>query len=301
VLQRIVKIFKRAPEMLCDGVTCYRNRYRPKEAEFLSGIDSILHAPLPTVAWLLPAAIMGLILVMILWATFSKVDIVSPSIGKTVPSSRVQLVQALEFCVVKEVLVQEGQSVQAGQPLILFDQTEVEGDALDLRNQLDRLLVQRARLSALAEASLEEHGVFVEPEGVHSILINSERSILDAQWEMHLAELATLDQEIASKEAEYEEALAQLTKNRNMLQFAQNRVDRLDVLFREGAVSKSGLEEVEEQLVERRQTQAVMEQTALRVEAELGGGAVPAYSADGACSMQAANSYHRTEFAGIRA
>lgn len=260
----------RAPKVACDGVTCYRDRYRPKEAEFLSGIDSVLHAPLPTVAWLLPASIMALILVMLLWASLSTVDIISPSMGKTIPSSRVQLIQAPELCVVKEVLVREGQSVEMGQPLIIFDHTEVEGDALDLRNQLNRLLVQRARLGALARAEMDQVFDLEAPEGVPDILVQSERRIMDAQWEAHLAELATLDQQIASKEAEYEEALAQVSKSKNMLRFAENRVERLDQLYRESAVSKSGLEEVEEQLVDRRQTQNVMEQTAFKIEAEIG-------------------------------
>lgn len=269
-LRRTLNAFKRAPEVICDGVTCYRNRYRPKEAEFLSGIDSVIHAPLPTVFWLLPASIMALIFTMIFWATFSWVDIVSPSMGKTVPSSYVQLIQAPELSVVKEVLVREGQSVKAGQKLIIFDHTEVDGDALDLRNQLSRLQVQRARLLALAESDLEELGLFVEPDGVQPVLVKSEKRIMEVQWEAHLAELATLDQQIASKEAEYNEALAQSTKNRSMLRFAENRVDRMDQLFKENAVSKSGLEEMEEQLVERKQTQSVMEHTALKIEAEIG-------------------------------
>lgn len=266
----IGSFFKKSPEVVCDGVTCFRTRYRAKEAEFLSGIDSVVHAPLPLVAWLLPAAIMLLIFAMILWASLSRVDIISPSMGKTVPSSRVQLIQAPELCVVKEVLVREGQSVEAGQTLITFDQTEVEGDALDLRNQLNRLLAQRARLSALAEVDLEELGEFTEPEGVDPALVNSERRIMDAQWEAHRAEMATLDQQIAGKEAEHDETLAESTKNKSMLRFAVNRVDRLGQLFREKAVSKSSLEEMEEQLVERRQTQSVMEKTAHRIEAEIG-------------------------------
>ncbi len=268
--RRILNTFKQAPRVICDGMTCYRDRYRPKEAEFLSGIDSILHAPLPTVAWLLPASIMALIFILILWASLSTVEIISPSMGKTVPSSRVQLIQAPELCVVREVLVREGESVKAGQLLIAFDHTEVEGDALDLRNQLHRLQTQRARLSALAESDIEELADFIEPQGVHQLLVKSEKRIMEAQWEAHLADLATLDQQIASKEAEYNESLAQLTKNRSMLRFAVNRVDRMDQLFKENAVSKSGLEEMEEQLVERRQSQTVMEQTALKIEAEIG-------------------------------
>lgn len=269
-LKRTLDAFKRAPKVICDGVTCYRDRYSPNEARFLSGIDAVIHAPLPTVAWLLPTTIMTLFFVMIAWATFSQVDIISPSMGKTVPSSHVQLIQAPELGVVKEVLVREGQSVKAGQTLITFDQTEEEGDALDLRSQLDRLLTQRARLSALAESELEDIGLFKEPEDVHPVFIQSEKRIMEAQWRAHLAELATLDQQIISKEAEYAEALAQLNKTRSMLRFAENRVERMDQLFKENAVSKSGLEEMEEQLVERRQTLMVLEQTALKIEADIG-------------------------------
>ncbi|MFW5498127.1 MULTISPECIES: HlyD family type I secretion periplasmic adaptor subunit [unclassified Maridesulfovibrio] len=258
-----------APKSVCDGIHCYKNRYRSKEAEYLSGIDAVVNAPLPTIAWLLPVAIMGLISVAILWATFSQIDIISPATGKTIPSGRVKVIQAPELCVIKEVLVQEGQSVEAGQTLIAFDQTEVEGDALDISNQLDRQYARRARLAVLSESD-DSVGDFMEPAGVPQFLVEAERRIMYSQWDSFCAEMATLDQEIAGKEAEYEETLAQLEKIRSMVGFAERRVERLEKLFQEKAVSRSGLEEMEEQLVERRQSESVLTQTAKKIETEIG-------------------------------
>lgn len=269
-IKRCLELLRLVPRSICNGVNCYKNRYSSKEAEYLSGIDAVVHAPIPTVALIFPMSIMGLIFVALLWATFSQIDIISPATGKTVPSGRVKVIQAPELCVIKEVLVQEGQAVEAGQPLITFDQTEVEGDALDLRNQLDLQYARRARLTALSESDADSIGDFMNPAGVPSFMLESEKRIMYSQWESFCAEMATLDQEITGKEAEYEETLAQLGKVRSMAVFAERRVERLEKLFKEKAVSRSGLEEMEEQLVERRQSESVLAQTAKKIEAEIG-------------------------------
>ncbi|WP_147821031.1 HlyD family type I secretion periplasmic adaptor subunit [Salidesulfovibrio onnuriiensis] len=262
--------YQKAQETVCDGIECYKNRYRPKEAEYLSGIDAVLHAPLPTIAWLLPASIMAFFLVFMVWACFSEVEIISPSMGKTVPSSRVQLIQAPELCIIREVLVREGQSVKAGQPLIVFDQTEAEGDVRDLENQLNKLKAQHARLAALADSDDDLMLPYVAPEGVPARLIETEKRIMEAQFESHCADMATLDQGIAQKEAELKEVQAELDKATAMLRFSRQRMERLEQLFADDAVSKSGLEEVEEEWEDRRKSLDVLTQSLRRIEAELG-------------------------------
>jgi len=270
LISRFSGKYKKTQETVCDGIECYKNRYRPKEAEYLSGIDSVLHAPLPTIAWLLPASITGFFFIFMLWACFSEVEIISPAMGKTVPSSRVQVIQAPELCIIKEVLVREGESVKEGQPLIIFDQTETEGQVRDLDNQLNKLLAQRARLAALSESDCDQLQSYMEPAGVPARLLETEQRIMEAQYESHCADMATLDQSIAQKEAELHEVQAEAAKATALLRFSRQRMERLEQLFADKAVSKSGLEEVEEEWEDRRKSLDVLTQSLVRIEAELG-------------------------------
>lgn len=86
-----------------------------------------------------------LVLVLLAWAAFGKVDVVASADGKLVPQTLVKVVQPAESGVVKQLLVQEGDSVKAGQVLARLDTTiaraEQAGVASDLASQ--RLQVRR--------------------------------------------------------------------------------------------------------------------------------------------------------------
>ncbi|MBF0164862.1 MAG: HlyD family type I secretion periplasmic adaptor subunit [Magnetococcales bacterium] len=58
---------------------------------------------------------------LILWAQVGKLDIMSLAEGKIVPLSQLQQIQHLEGGIIREILVQEGQKVEAGQPMVVLD------------------------------------------------------------------------------------------------------------------------------------------------------------------------------------
>ncbi|MRR58091.1 MAG: HlyD family type I secretion periplasmic adaptor subunit [Deltaproteobacteria bacterium] len=82
---------------------------------------------------------------LILWAVFGKLDIVAVAEGKLVPQSYVKIVQPAEAGIVKEILVAEGQPVQAGQTLMRMDTliTEAEGKSIESEFQRKSLTLRR--------------------------------------------------------------------------------------------------------------------------------------------------------------
>ena len=86
-----------------------------------------------------------LVLVLLVWAGVGQIDIIASAEGKLVPQTLLKVVQPAESGVVKQLLVQEGDSVHAGQVLARLDTTiaraEGAGVASDLAIQ--RLQVRR--------------------------------------------------------------------------------------------------------------------------------------------------------------
>lgn len=80
-----------------------------------------------------------LVLVLIIWAAFSKLDIIATTEGKLTPQTLVKIVQPAESGVVKQLLVEEGDVVKAGQVLARLDTTvahaEQAGVVADLATQ----------------------------------------------------------------------------------------------------------------------------------------------------------------------
>lgn len=82
------------------------------------------------------------------WACWAELDIVAIAEGRVQPVTTVRVSQPAEGGVVREVLVQDGQRVQAGAPLVLLDPLPAEQDATASRTQQARLQIQLQRIDA---------------------------------------------------------------------------------------------------------------------------------------------------------
>lgn len=93
------------------------------------------------VLWVLLSLLGGLLL----WAVVGQLDIVAVAEGKLVPQSYVKIVQPSEAGIVKEILVNEGQAVVAGQALMRMDAliTDADAKSLDAEHQRKRLSLRR--------------------------------------------------------------------------------------------------------------------------------------------------------------
>lgn len=60
---------------------------------------------------------------LIVWSAFAEIDEVTKGDGRVIPSRQLQVVQSLDGGVVSEILVKEGQQVEAGQLLLKIDET----------------------------------------------------------------------------------------------------------------------------------------------------------------------------------
>nr|MBP8175111.1 biotin/lipoyl-binding protein [Sphaerotilus sp.] len=88
---------------------------------------------------------------LIVWAAFAEIDEVTKGDGRVIPSRQLQVVQSLDGGVVSEILVREGQQVEAGQLLLKIDETRATSGVNESAAQAFALQVKQARLKALAE------------------------------------------------------------------------------------------------------------------------------------------------------
>ncbi len=108
-----------------------------------------LHASPPTlfvrwVLWLL----LALVFVLLAWAAFGRLDIVAVAQGKLVPLSRIKIVQPAEAGVVKQILIQEGETVKRGQVLMRMDAVLSDADAQSLQGEILRHVLTLRRIDA---------------------------------------------------------------------------------------------------------------------------------------------------------
>jgi adhesin transport system membrane fusion protein len=92
-------------------------------------------------------AMIGLV-IMTTWAGMTEIDQVKRAQGQVIASDRTQVIQAVDGGVLRELLVQEGDEVQAGQLLASFEKTRVRAALDDTQGKVMALRITLARLRA---------------------------------------------------------------------------------------------------------------------------------------------------------
>jgi len=224
---------------------------RREELAFLPAALEIVETPPSPIGRAIGSAIIFLFCVALIWAWWSRIDIVASATGKILPSSRVKVIQPFETAVVRSIRVQDGQAVKAGDILIELDPTANEAERDHLRNDLlaERLNIARLR-AALADDPAAD---FVPPAGADPELINTQRQLLLNQVTEHRAKIAALLRQQAQKEAEHATTAATIHKLETIIPVIQSRVDIRKTLVEKELGSKLTYFEVFQLLVEQQE------------------------------------------------
>ena len=149
---------------------------------------SIGEPPLPRsslVVWILSL----LLLCLLAWAWYFKLDEVSTGTGKVVPSAKEQVIQSLEGGILVDLRVREGDLVEAGQVLAQLDRTKTQSTVNESASKLRAALAMSARLNAEVNSLPLNFPPEVreEPDLLQSeaLLYKSRREGLNSAFESH--------------------------------------------------------------------------------------------------------------------
>jgi adhesin transport system membrane fusion protein len=181
------------------------------DAGFSGDADRAILEQEPLRARMLVNSLGVVFILAVLWAGFSEIDEITKGEGKVIPSRQLQIMQSLDGGVVSEILVQEGQVVEAGQILVNIDTTRFDSSVKENRVQYLALLARAARVRALAEGvpfvpppeALAEAPKTVEEE---LRAYESSTSTLNAQLGIAQQQLAQRQQELVEMRAKREQA-----------------------------------------------------------------------------------------------
>src|SRR4051812_25982946 len=204
------------------------------------------HALVRTGAWILFGAVMP----MALWMGLAPLSmaVVAPAVVKVDLNRRP--VQHLEGGTVREVLVRDGQHVNAGDAVLVLGDVRVDAD----RNRLDyRVLVERAGMVRLeAESALstilrfpadvvkaaKDDRRIGEAIAKEAALFKAQRYSLDSGIELMRAQREHMQQEILSVRSQIEQSQKSLALQRSDLEANRG-------LIKEGFISASRISQLE--------------------------------------------------------
>lgn len=114
----------------------------PDALDFAPGLLAIQECPPAKLPRTVMYTVLVLFLIMLAWSIFGKLDIIASAEGRLVPQTYVKIVQPSEAGIVQDILVLEGQEVEAGQVLMRMDTKLTETIQNELR--LKSLTLRRA-------------------------------------------------------------------------------------------------------------------------------------------------------------
>lgn len=221
-------------------VAAVKNTFERTRLQFLPAALEVQHSPPHPLARWLGIGIILFFSLAIAWGVFGKVDVVAMAEGKIIPSARIKEIQPLEKGIVKEILVREGQSVKAGDALIVLDGTSSSAARDRLANELqamqDMLLLEQSFLARLENTA----------EVTRSAMPELQEKLLEQQWQQYNARLAALRSQREHRIAEKQANSETIIKWQNTLPMISQRVNGLKQLAGKKLVAENQYLELEE-------------------------------------------------------
>jgi hemolysin D len=274
-----------------EVVTKLRNRWQERanmgdndlarqELAFLPAALEIKEKPPHPASRITAYVLLALFTIGLVWACVGEVDIVATAEGKIIPSGQVKLIQPFERAVVSTILVQDGQVVKAGDPLIELDRGQTGANKKRLEQEItqNRLNMQRLGYfkqyldkqadSSNATQTSNDNPALVQVVTPSAAVANThdlawpeannyqqqqQTLLLLQQQESFRAEQSRLFQLIIDKEAEQQVNIALINKLKGTLPLVSQRVSALKKLMQQKMAARVQYLELEQLRIEQQQ------------------------------------------------
>lgn len=243
---------------IADKATPIPPKRNAAERAFLPAALEILESPPnPVGRWIIWSIIIFFIIIII-WASLGKIDIVTVTTGKVVPSGQVKIIQSAQKGVVRSILVEEGQRVSIGDILIQLDPTDRDADLATLRREKMDLMIEVVRLQTMIKHTNTPAPSnsptfvtdFIPPPGAAPEIVLTQLQFMRSLFAEHYANIARINQEIRQLKAALHRVESEATTLENILPMIKERATAIRKLTEKGYESRAKLLELEQKLTE---------------------------------------------------
>lgn len=178
------------------------------------------------------------------WLFLASLDSAAVAPGTVIVDSHRKTIQHLEGGIVREVKVRDGDSVTAGQTLVVLDRTLANAALGQVQSQYWSALAKLARLRAeqdIGPLSFSDELTSRAAEPAIGEIMRTEESLFRTRGETRTAQLAIRRRQIEQKNEEIAAQRAQLAATEQGLRFKQEELTGVQQLFDKGYERKPRL------------------------------------------------------------
>lgn len=263
-----MELFRKLIQKWQDRATLGNAKLARQELAFLPAAMEIKEKPPHPASRITGYVLLSLFSIGLVWACVGEVDIVATAEGKIVPSGQVKVIQPLTNAVVAAILVEEGQRVEVGQPLVELDQEQTAADLsrLEQENLQNRLNYHRLNYFKHFLEGIERDvikGVILALEAAKDtdwqwpeadVYQHQQQSLLLLQQQKNIQSgLLRLRKQLANKQAEQQVNEALINKLKGTLPLVTQRVEALRKLMHKQMAARAQYLELEQLRIEQQQ------------------------------------------------
>ncbi len=189
-----------------------------------------------------------IVVVLVIWACLAEVDEFTRGIGKVVPSSAIQVVQNLEGGILEDLMVDEGDVVERGQPLMQIDDTLLASTYRENQIRIAHLQAKAARLRAEAERTSFEEELLRYPMDYEKEVLERERELYESRLREFNSRTNALQQRVRQKEQELASARSHKRNLEESYELLNRELTFTRPLVQDGAVSRVELLRLEREV-----------------------------------------------------
>jgi HlyD family secretion protein len=189
----------------------------------------------------------------LLWSLLASLDRAAIAEGTLVADSKTKSVQHLEGGIVKELLVRDGDQVEAGDVLLRLDLTQVQAQISQIKMEHYSRLARIARLTAEQEGKNEiafPAELTAAPEPAVKTLMASQESLLAARLSAYAEGVAMRQKRIAETENEIDGLKSQIGATEEMRAITEKQLVSIRDLYQKGLTEIPRLRGLESDVAE---------------------------------------------------
>ena len=243
------------------------SKIKPEDLAYINSVNEAVLEKTPRGASLLLWLMALFIAAAIAWAYWAELDELVRGDGEIIPSSQRQVVQNLEGGIVSEILVREGDLVEAGQVLLRIEDKRFTSSVKENEVRAYELQAKLARLRAESDGT-----AFVEPEGFpdqYKDFIAQEMNLFMSRQDELDANQAVLSEQLAQRQQELVEAKSRLEQVRRSYNLLLRELNITEPLLKEGVISEVEFLRLKRQVNDLRGERSSIELSLPRIESAI--------------------------------
>lgn len=209
---------------------------RNEDLDYANSVNQAILEQTPRGATLLLWAMALFLSAAIVWASLAELDEVVRGQGEIIPSKQLQIVQNLEGGIVSEILVREGDLVEAGQVVMRIEDQRFSSSVRENEVRYFELAAKLARLKAEADGA--DYQSPNEMPAEYRPLEVEELALMRARADELVSNLEVLTSQKSQKQQELLEAKSRLAQVSDSYQLLLRELEITEPLLKEGVISE---------------------------------------------------------------